>query len=175
MELYVVAVLTVACVILALWLLARRIRTWKEQILHAVSIVESNSAIAHKATRAELAQQLVSLDKQVDELSMQTNLARLARASLDPPRLIADSRPPSVRFDDALAFLRSLKIGGADPEGERSYLELHLRRLARTLDLTPAPGSTRRALELGAYMQITPALACLLGYEEVRTPHLFVP
>jgi SAM-dependent methyltransferase len=172
MELYVVAVLMVACVILALWLLARRIRTWKEQILHAVSIVESNSAIAHKATRAELAQQLASLDKQVDELSMQTKLGRLARASLDPPRLVADSRPPSARFDDALAFLRSLKIGGDDPEGGRSYLELHLRRLARTLDLTPTPGSTRRALELGAYMQITPALACLLGYEEVRGAYL---
>jgi len=208
MELYVIAVLTVACIVLALGLLARRIRTWKEQILHAISIVESNNAIAHEANRTELAlaneatrielgQQLSALENQhvlpleattkivmnglaavrneVDELSKQTNLRRLIRDTLGPPRVVADCRPPSVRFDDAVTFLRSIDIEGENPEAGRSFLELHLRRLARTLDITPAPDSTRRALELGAYMQMTPALTCLLGYDEVRGAYLGSP
>jgi SAM-dependent methyltransferase len=215
MELYVVAFVMLACVILALWLLARRIRAWKEQILHAVSIVESNNAIAHDVTRKEASQQfalvsrqlasaseqlasaseqlaaleretdevrkqiqeslqpdLASIRREVQDISEQTNLRRLVRAILGPPRLIANSHPPSVRFDDALAFLRSLDIDGDEPESGRNYLEVHIRRLARTLDITPPPSSTRRALELGAYMQITPALACLLGYDEVRGAYL---
>ena len=110
------------------------------------------------------------------ELSQNLDMRRLV-SHLPPPRLLADSHPPAVRFDEAVAFLRSLDAGGVDtgvdnPEAARSYLETHLRRLARTLDITPPPGNTRRALELGAYMQITPALACLLGYEEVRGGYL---
>ena len=48
------------------------------------------------------------------------------------------------------------------------YFEEHLQRLARTLTLVPEPRSTRRVLELGCYMQITPFLKLWRGYEEVR-------
>jgi SAM-dependent methyltransferase len=34
--------------------------------------------------------------------------------------------------------------------------------------MVPPPGRTKRVLELGAYMQMTPVLQCVLGYEEVR-------
>ena len=53
-------------------------------------------------------------------------------------------------------------------EGARAYLKKHIPRLARTLALVPSPGSTGRVLELGCFMQITPLLARLCGYREVR-------
>ncbi len=48
------------------------------------------------------------------------------------------------------------------------YLDTHLARLRRTLEITPPGGPGRRILEMGAYMQITPALRTRLGYGEVR-------
>jgi len=229
MELYVVAGLSVGCIMLALYLLARRIRMWKEQILRAISIVESNNAIAHQATRGEIATRLNAVEQHharaieavwahleeaqgqlecalraqseavrveltelqtkvsalrdendglrndVNELVRQTNLRRLAGTYGAEPRVIGDNRPLHVRFDEAAAFLRSLDGEGEDPEAGRAYLETHLPRLARTLDITPLPQTTRRALELGAYMQMTPALQCVLGYEEVRGGYLGTP
>jgi hypothetical protein len=202
---------------------------WKEQILHAVSVVESNNAIAHEATRGRVAARLEAVEQHnaraieavwaqleeaqgrldcalraqsegvrveladlqtkvsalrdendglhedVKELVKQTNLRRLAGTYGAEPRVIGDNRPSHVRFDEAAAFLRSLDGEGEDPEAGHRYLEIHLPRLARTLDITPAPEATRRALELGAYMQITPALQCVLGYEEVRGGYLGTP
>jgi SAM-dependent methyltransferase len=52
--------------------------------------------------------------------------------------------------------------------GAKAYLEKHIPRLARTLALAPLPQTTGRVLELGCYMQITPLLQRLLGYQEVR-------
>jgi len=68
-------------------------------------------------------------------------------------------------MDEIKAFLRSLD---QRDEGARTYLEIHLDRIARTLTLTPPPGRTGRALELGTYMHIAPVLKCVHGYEEVR-------
>lgn len=55
----------------------------------------------------------------------------------------------------------------ADPDS-RQYVETHKTRLARTLEITPPGGPEDRILEMGAYLQITPALATRLGYGEVR-------
>ncbi len=55
-----------------------------------------------------------------------------------------------------------------DPSAEK-YVDEHLDRLTKTLEITPAascPGD--RILEMGAYLQITPALKKRLGYGEVR-------
>jgi len=41
-------------------------------------------------------------------------------------------------------------------------------RLEKTLAITPAGGAADRILEMGAYLQITPALRSRLGYGEVR-------
>lgn len=55
------------------------------------------------------------------------------------------------------------------PAGEaRTYLEIHQTRLVRTLEITPPGDANDRILEMGAYMQITPALKTKLGYGEVR-------
>jgi glycosyltransferase involved in cell wall biosynthesis/SAM-dependent methyltransferase len=53
-------------------------------------------------------------------------------------------------------------------DGSRSYVETHRTRLERTLALTPPGGPEERVLEMGAYLQITPALKTKLGYGEVR-------
>jgi glycosyltransferase involved in cell wall biosynthesis/SAM-dependent methyltransferase len=52
--------------------------------------------------------------------------------------------------------------------GARQYVERHLSRLERTLAITPPAKNGDRVLEMGAYLQITPALKIQLGYEEVR-------
>jgi glycosyltransferase involved in cell wall biosynthesis/SAM-dependent methyltransferase len=54
-----------------------------------------------------------------------------------------------------------------DPES-RGYVETHKTRLERTLEITPPGGPQDRLLEMGAYLQITPALQTKLGYGEVR-------
>lgn len=49
-----------------------------------------------------------------------------------------------------------------------SYVDAHLTRLARTLEVTPPGTAEDRILEMGAYLHITPALKYLRGYGEVR-------
>jgi glycosyltransferase involved in cell wall biosynthesis/SAM-dependent methyltransferase len=68
--------------------------------------------------------------------------------------------------------------GAAEPEyiaswapvedGSRAYVETHITRLEKTLAITPHGTSSDRILEMGAYLQITPALKTRLGYGEVR-------
>jgi SAM-dependent methyltransferase len=57
----------------------------------------------------------------------------------------------------------------------RAYAETHLGRLVRTLELLPKGGPADRILEMGAYMQITPALHTHCGYGEVRGCYLGPP
>ena len=66
--------------------------------------------------------------------------------------------PPASGYDEVVAFLRRLDQL-SDAAG--GYLNIHLHRLARTLTLVPRQGRTGR-------VQITAALACVLGYKEVR-------
>src|SRR5579862_159616 len=55
----------------------------------------------------------------------------------------------------------------ANPESQ-GYLDTHLTRLTKTLEITPPGGPEDRILEMGAYLQITPALRSKLGYGCVR-------
>lgn len=73
--------------------------------------------------------------------------------------------PPRLRYDEIVRFVRSMD---QVDEPARQYLEVHIPRIARTLGLVPPPQSSGRILEMGAYMQMTPALHCVLGYKEVR-------
>jgi len=52
--------------------------------------------------------------------------------------------------------------------GSRGYLATHQTRLEKTLAITPPGSESDRILEMGAYLQITPALKSKLGYGEVR-------
>jgi glycosyltransferase involved in cell wall biosynthesis/SAM-dependent methyltransferase len=56
----------------------------------------------------------------------------------------------------------------ATDDGSKSYVDTHVTRLAKTLEITPRGRSGERILEMGAYLQITPALKTKLGYSEVR-------
>jgi glycosyltransferase involved in cell wall biosynthesis/SAM-dependent methyltransferase len=56
----------------------------------------------------------------------------------------------------------------AENEEARSYVETHITRLTKTLAITPPGDADKRILEMGSYMQITPALKTKLGYGEVR-------
>ena len=55
-----------------------------------------------------------------------------------------------------------------EEDGSRKYAKTHETRLKKTLDITPPGGRGDRVLEMGAYLQITPALRSKLGYGEVR-------
>jgi SAM-dependent methyltransferase len=88
--------------------------------------------------------------------------ARLSRLDHVPgPERI----PPRRLYDEIVAFVRSVD---QPSDAARQYLEIHVPRIGRTLGLVPPPQSSGRVLELGAYMQMTPALQCVLGYREVR-------
>ncbi len=69
------------------------------------------------------------------------------------------------RYGEILDFVLSLDT---PDQGNRQYLEIHRERMATTLSLVPPPFKTASALELGAYMHMTPALHCVLGYPNVR-------
>jgi glycosyltransferase involved in cell wall biosynthesis/SAM-dependent methyltransferase len=58
--------------------------------------------------------------------------------------------------------------GWATSEASAGYLNTHSTRLLKTLEITPPGGPDDRVLEMGAYLQITPALHSKLGYGEVR-------
>jgi SAM-dependent methyltransferase len=71
-------------------------------------------------------------------------------------------------FEKVKLFEEALRQFPTPNADARAYLDRHLKRLARTLALVPAPGPTGRVLELGCYMQITPLLQRVCGYREVR-------
>jgi SAM-dependent methyltransferase/glycosyltransferase involved in cell wall biosynthesis len=72
--------------------------------------------------------------------------------------------------DDALRiYLRRWADPGTDRE---SYLNGHESRLIRILQLTPAGTASDRILELGCFLQLTPALRNILGYGRVRGSYL---
>jgi SAM-dependent methyltransferase len=78
----------------------------------------------------------------------------------------ASLKPPAPRLAGEIeSFARGMDMPDA---GARGYLEIHLERIVRTLSITPPPATTGRVLELGAYMHMTPALHCVLGYPVVR-------
>jgi glycosyltransferase involved in cell wall biosynthesis/SAM-dependent methyltransferase len=60
-----------------------------------------------------------------------------------------------------------LDASKAAPHSE-NYARTHLRRFVKTLELTPRGGPGKSILEMGCYMQMTPALRLFLDYEDVR-------
>ncbi len=59
-------------------------------------------------------------------------------------------------------------LSWAPDEAAKTYIETHLTRFEKTLAVTPPGGPGDRILEMGSYLQITPALETRLGYGEVR-------
>jgi len=88
---------------------------------------------------------------------------------------LGSSRAPGTRPRPEEAVVRAAPIdqkyvlgwASAEDPGSR-YAAAHIDRLTRTLELTPPGGPEDRILEMGSYVQITPALKSKLGYGEVR-------
>ncbi len=78
----------------------------------------------------------------------------------------ANGEEPDLTEDALLEYLA--RWIAPDDATRSDYFGVHSVRLARTLQLTPPGDRDRRILELGCYMQITPALSGLLGYGEVK-------
>lgn len=76
------------------------------------------------------------------------------------PEPVAEAEAPPVSD----AYLRTW----APTEDSKHYLDTHITRLVKTLSITPPGGPDDRVLEMGAYLQITPALKTKLGYGYVR-------
>ncbi|MBX9599483.1 MAG: glycosyltransferase [Bryobacteraceae bacterium] len=72
----------------------------------------------------------------------------------------APAEPPKVEPEYILGWVRDA--------GGKQYARQHLTRLEKTLSLVPPGTPEERILEMGAYLQITPALHTRLGYGEVR-------
>ena len=80
----------------------------------------------------------------------------------DVPAAIAGE--PAAPAEDFGPYLMSW----AEGEPARQYVETHETRLQKTLEMIPPGCPADRILEMGAYLQITPALTTRLGYGEVR-------
>jgi SAM-dependent methyltransferase len=86
-------------------------------------------------------------------------LGHSASVAADPSSEERDPQPAPT-----LQYLQ----GWATNDASAGYLATHSTRLLKTLEITP-PGTTADAiLEMGAYLQITPALHTKLGYGDVR-------
>ncbi|HEY7334796.1 MAG TPA: methyltransferase domain-containing protein [Bryobacteraceae bacterium] len=76
--------------------------------------------------------------------------------------------PVSPTPDPCPPSPESIEVWAPVEDGSRAYVESHISRLQRTLAITPPAAPGDRILEMGAYLQITPALKTQLGYDEVR-------
>lgn len=91
---------------------------------------------------------------------------RRLNISLSRRRERRNWQPPGER--DSLGALEiALRKLRLDDPASQAYFDKHLPRLRRTLSLVPAPHGAGRVLELGCYLQLTPALKHYAGYREV--------
>ncbi len=101
-----------------------------------------------------------------------TPLPRPPISAAHPPAPVAQSPIPSPELHPWAEYI----LGYASASEEQlNYARNHITRLVRTLEITPPAKPEDRILEMGAYMQITPALQHLLGYGEVRGSYLGPP
>ena len=80
------------------------------------------------------------------------------------PKTQAAPAPPPASEPVAPEYI----AGWVAEPSAREYVNAHAARLARTLEITPPGGPGDCILEMGAYLQITPALRTKLGYGSVR-------
>jgi glycosyltransferase involved in cell wall biosynthesis/SAM-dependent methyltransferase len=76
--------------------------------------------------------------------------------------------PPESPPAQAVRVEPEYVLSWAPDEAAQGYIETHLSRFEKTLAITPPGGPEDRILEMGSYLQITPALKTRLGYGEVR-------
>jgi len=82
----------------------------------------------------------------------------------EEPAARTPAEPPPESEPVAAEYI----AGWAEDRAAEAYIRTHQTRLSRTLEITPSGGPEDRILEMGAYLQITPALRTKLGYGTVR-------
>jgi glycosyltransferase involved in cell wall biosynthesis/SAM-dependent methyltransferase len=108
-------------------------------------------------------------------------LGRVCRGESEPvPAVVAAAEPVVVEAGDPkpaeAAPAEPVQAVAIDPEvistwvepESRGYAAIHTSRFVHTLEITPKGDESKAILEMGAYMQITPALKFTLGYGTVR-------
>jgi glycosyltransferase involved in cell wall biosynthesis/SAM-dependent methyltransferase len=86
----------------------------------------------------------------------------VAKTESVEPAVAPEPSAPGVRVEPEYI------LSWAPDEDAKGYIETHLSRFEKTLAITPPGGPDDRILEMGSYLQITPALKTRLGYGEVR-------
>ena len=82
---------------------------------------------------------------------------------------VPDSPSKPRNWDVSSEELEEYLVGFShDSPLMEAYALLHRKRLVHTVEITPPGGPEDRVLELGCYLQMTPALHTYLGYGEVR-------
>jgi glycosyltransferase involved in cell wall biosynthesis/SAM-dependent methyltransferase len=130
-------------------------------------------------SRPEVAQALGRSAR--DYVAQECNWATVARQYAEFLAAVAEGRewhspaskpaaapPQAVATPDGEPGLDAYLRGWAVSEEAGKYLDTHQTRLVKTLEITPPGGPEDRILEMGAYLQVTPALRSKLGYGEVR-------
>src|SRR5947209_5379351 len=90
---------------------------------------------------------------------------RLIRAALRRLNIHLSRRRERLQWQAAPASAHA-DLSAEDAAAEACF-EKHLPTVARTLSLVPRPPAGARVLELGCYMQLTPALRSYCGFTEV--------
>ncbi len=80
--------------------------------------------------------------------------------------------PSGSASDSCPDLAKEIRSWVHDRPDDASYVETHLTRLVKTLEITPRGCDADAALEMGAYLHVTPALQYRLGYGEVRGCYL---
>jgi glycosyltransferase involved in cell wall biosynthesis/SAM-dependent methyltransferase len=122
--------------------------------------VQARQWIAGECTWAKVAEQYVTFLETKSKQAASRPIGAQAKARIT---WNGESAPLS---DSSVRSYVSRWIVPQSPAG--IYFEAHSTRLIRTMQLIPPGDNNSRILELGCYMQITPALRGLLGYAEVR-------
>lgn len=81
------------------------------------------------------------------------------------PSAVTRHPSPETREPSLADYILSFSKQTRDSE---NYARTHLHRFVETLELTPRGGPGSSVLEMGCYLQMTPALRRFLGYEDLR-------
>jgi len=92
---------------------------------------------------------------------------KTSEESVDPkPHVMVPDEPGQAPAPTPHVEIEDIEVW-VSPEG-REYAAHHKSRFVHTLEITPPGDASESVLEMGAYMQITPALKFQLGYGYVR-------
>jgi len=142
------------------------------QALEDPAAAAAKDSVSHSPSRSgggEGAQaNLSATDPSAEERRPEEPITDHSAPAESPADSAADSPEPSAA--DALAA--DIRAWCHDRPDDAGYVETHLTRLVKTLEMTPPGDREDSVLEMGAYMHVTPALSTNLGYGEVRGCYL---